>query len=285
MISADLTGNLGNHMFQYAITRSVAEHNGYRWGFNSTVSNDYYAGKPQMDFMEIDYGETHTAKWKEMPKGIADIWNEKYEHFDTHDFYYFQPDIFDIKDNTKLVAPCAQDARYYDREKLRKWFTIKKECSSYYNLILNNKDIKFNANTTIINVRGGEYKGVSSLILDIKYWQFAINHMIERNSTTNFIAITDDVEYTKSIMPSDMNIPVFHFGIGMDYYMINQARNLILSNSSFAIFPAWLNRHNPYVVAPRYWARHNISTGYWANSDIWAFGWEFMDREGVIHGK
>jgi hypothetical protein len=82
-----------------------------------------------------------------------------------------------------------------------------------------------------------------------------------------------------------MDIPVFHFGIGMDYYMISQAKNLILSNSSFAILPTWLNKNKPYVIAPRYWARHNVSTGYWANSDMWTFGWNYMDKDGELYGK
>ncbi len=51
---------------------------------------------------------------------------------------------------------------------------------------------------------------------------------------------------------------------------------------TFAIFPAWLNPNNPYVIAPKYWARHNVSTGYWANSSVDTFGFRFLDRNGVL---
>ena len=54
MITAMLSGNLGNHMFNYAIARTVAERNNYEWGFDPVPKYDYHNGAEQMDFMEID---------------------------------------------------------------------------------------------------------------------------------------------------------------------------------------------------------------------------------------
>jgi hypothetical protein len=45
MITTNLTGNLGNHMWQYAVCRTIAEKKGYEWGINSTTSHDYFGGK------------------------------------------------------------------------------------------------------------------------------------------------------------------------------------------------------------------------------------------------
>jgi len=285
MITCDLTGNIGNHQFQYSITRTVAEHNNYEWGFNPITSNDYYGGQPQMNFFDINYGKQHTAKWKEMPEGVTNIWQEKHDHFDTHDFYYYQPDIFDVKDNTKLIVPCVQNAKYYNKEKLRKWFQIKEKNIEYYESLLDIYNIVLDENLCIINIRGGEYKYVSSLLLRNEHWRDAIVHMTTRNPKMQYYIITDDTEYAKNIFP----YPVAHFGIGMDYYIINHSKNLIISNSSFAILPTWLNYNDPFVIAPRWWARHNVAEKYWASSNIYSFNtegnWNFLDRDGKLYAR
>ena len=284
MITSTMTGNLGNHMFIYALTRTVAEHNRYEWGFNPSPEYDYHQGKPQMDFLEIDYGKTHNYKYNETPPWIDHEWGEEYNHFklahDTYDFHPHQKDVFDIEDNTKLFIRCAQDARYYDREKLREWFRIREENKGLYRAQLRENGIVLDENLTIINIRGGEYKGVPNLILRKEYWQDAIRIMKEKTPKMKFICITDDISYANNIL--DFKVPSTHLSIAGDYYVINKAKNLILSNSSFAIFPAWLNKNDPFIIAPKYWARHNVSTGYWANSDIWTFGWNFLDKEGRI---
>ena len=57
MLTTNLTGNLGNHMWQYAVCRTVAEKLGYEWGINPIPSNDYFNGSNQMAFMDVDFGK------------------------------------------------------------------------------------------------------------------------------------------------------------------------------------------------------------------------------------
>jgi hypothetical protein len=290
MITCDLTGNVGNHQFFYAFTRVVAETLGYKFGFNPIPSHDYFNGQEQMAFMEIDYGIKHNAKYGEMPDGIKNVWREKYENIPNSNgasFHPYQPEVFEVEDNTKLILRCVQDARYFENKKneMRDWFRIRPEKEKEFESVLNSYNINLDGNLVVLNIRGGEYKGISSLILQKKYWQDAINIMKKRNSKYKFLAVTDDVTYTNILL--DHKIPVIHNSIGCDYYVINKAKNLIISNSSFAILPTWLNENHPNVIAPKYWARHNISDGYWASSNVWTFGlddeWCFLGRDGVCN--
>lgn len=284
MITTDLTGNLGNHMWQYAICRVVAEHNGYNWGFNRTPSHDYHHGAEQMSFMDIDYGQEHNASFGEMPAGVDKLWIEKKETFNQLGevpFYPFQADIFDIADNTKLVIGCCQNERYIEHKKddIRKWFKIKEKNVVKYQQELKKKGIILDENLCVINVRGGgEYLSQPAVLLPARYWNDAIAHMMALNPNMKFIVISDDVEYAQQLLP----FPVYHFNIGMDYFIVNQAHHLILSNSSFALFPAWLNVNYKKIIAPKYWARHNISFGYWSPSSIYMRGWNYLDREGKL---
>lgn len=289
MLTCELTGNFGNHLVEYVLTRVVAEKNGFKWGFNRTPSHDYYNGKEQLDFLNIDYGIEHYAPYGAFPIGITNTWEEKREtfyHIDRVDYHPFQPDVFNVCDNTKLIIYCCQDARYYNdyKDKIRGWLSPKEsafvEC--WKQLYLHN--ITLDENVCVLNVRGGEYKGIPNVLLRREYWDGAMRLMKLRNQNIKFIIITDDVPYAKELFPEIQDI--YHFSIATDYLIINHAHNLILSNSSFAIFPTWLNMtQDKTVIAPRYWARHNVSSGYWASSDIWTFGWWFLDRNGQFYEK
>ena len=271
MIISNFSGNLGNHLFSYALTRTIAEHNNYEWGFNRVPEFDYLDGQEQLNIFEIDYGKEHNNKYWDVPENYT-AWREYYDTYENHLFYPFKPDTFEMEDNTKLFISCGQDARYYDKNKLRAWFKVKEQYQFTFPF--------FDANHCVINIRGGEYKGIDSLLLRQSYWDHAVRTMRERIPECNFLVISDDTPYAKSIFP---NFRVEHYSIGMDYWIIQNAQNLILSNSSFAIIPAWLNQRAKNIIAPFGWARHNITTGYWASSDIWTFGFEFLNREGDIN--
>jgi hypothetical protein len=81
-------------------------------------------------------------------------------------------------------------------------------------------------------------------------------------------------------MPFD--IPSLHDEIGFDFYVINKAKYVILSNSSFGLWAAWLNKEANLIIAPKYWARHNTSDGYWAIGDQYYRCFTYMDRDGQL---
>lgn len=286
MIISNFSGNFGNSIMQYAITRMVADRNGYKFGFNPKFNYDYHNGYNQLDFLDLDYGIIHNTSFHEMPNGIVNIWQEPtktFHHIDKVNFHPYSPEIFDIEDNTKLIIPCGQDARYYDREKLASWIKIKNNKIKEYENLLDYYNIELGNNTCIINVRGGEYLGIPNVLLRMGYWIDAIDYMRKINPDMKFVVVSDDVDYAKHIF----NAPVVRHSIGFCYYLINNAKNLIISNSSFALFPAWLNKNDPLVIAPLWWARHNVSNDYWASSDIWTFAkdnlWYFMDRDNSVY--
>ena len=113
----------------------------------------------------------------------------------------------------------------------------------------------------VISHRGGEYKGVSELYLPQEYWDLAIKMMLEINQDMKFRVVTDDVEEADRMFP---DFPVTH-EMENDWCSILSAKYLILSNSSFAILPAYMNEHVEKIIAPKYWARYN--THEWLNQD------------------
>ncbi len=275
-------------MWQYAITRAVAEKNDYSYGINRHPDYDYYNHTPQLDFFEIDYGKEHNYSYHQIPPGIKYIWEEQHEtrnysNGDTSDWYEFQPNVFEVPDDTKIVVHCGQDARYLEpiKENVRQWFKIKNEVINDANLVMSEHVINLDRNLVVCNLRGGEYKFSPQLYLTKDYWYKAINQMQKINPASRFICITDDVGAAKEYF----DFPCYHFSIAIDYFILHHSQNLILSNSSFALLPCWLSTDAKNIIAPRFWSRWNVSTGYWPNSAIWTFGFKFLDRDGKLYEK
>ncbi|MES3032186.1 MAG: DUF5672 family protein [Patescibacteria group bacterium] len=266
---------LGNQLFCYVATKVIALDKGYDFGIRSP---EKFKGA---DFLDLDFGKKVTGGKgpeggppKKLPEGISNYYNEKktIHPMNRSDIRLHDKHLADIPPNTKIDG-LMQDEKYFEHRKseIREWLKIKEkyECYDYSN-----------ANICIINFRGGEYARHKDLFLSQNYWKNAIDNMLKINKDLRFIVITDDVYTAKKFFP---NYDVFHFSIGKDYAIIKNAYYLILSNSSFAWFPAWLNKSLKYCIAPKYWARHNVSDGYWSCGYNITKGWMYQDREGKLN--
>ena len=283
MITTNLTGNLGNHMWQYAVCRTIAEHKGYEWGINSSPTHDYFNGDNQMKFMNIDFGKPVEGITKEFHERWINI-----HHIDSVNVTVLDKRLYDIEDNTIMLGDNgafgglfqSEDYIIDRRSDVLKWFTINDDYKKKYDDQLSDMGISLDDDLCVINFRGGEYTGLYNVLLRREYWRDSINHMLKNNSNMKFLVITDDINLSKTFMPFD--IPTVHVDVGFDFYVVNQAKWLIISNSSFGWWAAWLNTKCKEIIAPKYWARHNVSCGYWATGDSYTRRFSYMDREGII---
>jgi hypothetical protein len=283
MITTNLTGNLGNHMWQYAVCRTIAEKLGYDWGINPSPSHDYFAGQSQMTFMNVDFGKPVEGITKEFHETWRTI-----KHVDDVNITMLNESLYSIEDNIIMIGHNGAKGGIYQsedyiidrKEDIKKWFEIKTESKEHYDKLLSDMGITLDENLCVINFRGGEYRGIPNVLLRREYWKNAIDHMISINPSMSFLLITDDVPCANSFMP--FPIQAIHVDVGFDFYVVNQAKWLIISNSTFGWWAAWLNINANKIIAPKYWARHNVSDGYWATGDAYTRGFSYMDREGNL---
>ena len=285
MITTNLTGNLGNHMWQYAVCRTVAEKLGYEWGIDPQTTNDYHQGNSQMTFMDVDFG-----------KPVSGILNNFHERWDFHEgngekvwFNSLDKRVYEIEDNTRLIGDNGVVGGIYQsenyivdrRDDIKEWFKINASYKIIFDDRLNEMGISLNDNLCVINFRGGEYRNIPNIFLRKEYWRDPINHMKSINENMEFLIVTDDVPTAKNYMPFD--IKAIHVDIGFDFYVVNQAKWLIISNSTFSWWAAWLNDNSNKILAPKYFISHNLSDGYWSQREIYTSNFEYMDREGVLY--
>ena len=276
-------------MWYYSICRIVAEKLNYEWGINPITSYDYHNGMNQMYFMDVDFGKEMIVSGKN-ERGLNVYQSIVHEYYDEHKSHtyngdsclinMYDPNVFNIQDNTMVHLISQSEDYLIDRKSdILNWFSIKSEYVIEYENKLNELGIILDENTCVINFRGGEYKSIPNLIPSRDYWHNCINYMKRINPNMDFIIITDDPNCASTFIP---NIKCYHVDIGFDFYVVNKSRYLILSNSSFGWWAAWLNVRSRLTIAPKYFGRYNVSNGYWSLGDSYTRSFVYMDRSGNL---
>lgn len=267
---------LGNQLFFYVTTRCIAQDKGYQF---SVLDPEHFANNMHSDcglyFMDLDMGVP--SKKEDYRKVFHEketrLFAANSKHDLTHGVYVTDADrkLFDIEDDT-LIYGNLQAEQYFisHKEEIKKWLTVKPEydCKEY------SRD-----NLCIMHLRCSDYMGSPELYLRKKYWVMGMKHMKKINPDMEFMIITNDVKEAGKILPG---IPAYNFDLAKDYSVLKNAKYLLLSNSSFAYFPAFTSDTVEYILAPKYWARHNVSDGYWASEQNIYAGWHYMDRRGRV---
>ncbi|MBD5452741.1 MAG: glycosyl transferase [Lachnospiraceae bacterium] len=267
---------LGNQLFFYITTRCIAMDKGYQF---SVLDPEHFANNMHSDcglyFMDLDYGVPSKKE------DYQNIYHEKEDrlfvgnskHDLTHGVYITDTDkaLFEIADNTLLYGNFqAEDYFIRYKEEIKEWLRVKPEydCKEY------SRD-----NLCILHLRCSDYMDSPELYLRKKYWIQGMKQMRKINPDMEFMIITNDVKEAGKFLPG---IPAYNFDLAKDYSILKNAKYLLLANSSFAYFPAFTSESVQYILAPKYWARHNVSDGYWASEQNIYAGWHYMDRHGRV---
>ena len=269
---------LGNRLFCYISAKCIAEDLGVPFG---TAGREYLGA----DFLDMDLGEeiTDVSGFSRYDEKEERIYLRDSVHDAVHGCYIAGVDpVLAAKlsncaeqDNIMLYGN-LQSEEYFGRhkEEIRQWLRVKPAFDSAEYAAYTADDL------CILNVRGGEYADKNELFLEKKYWKDAMEIMRGVNRSMRFMIVTDDVDAASRLLPG---IEVHHFGAAGDYCAIRNARYLIVSNSSFAFFPAYTSTVLRRIIAPKYWARHNVSDGYWASEQNIYDGFEYLGKDGKLY--
>lgn len=267
---------LGNALFCYITTRALAKKRNVEFSIlGKHVLEGIAETKQGLYFMNLNFGMNAEKT------DFSDSYQEKEDRIflgnSTHDriigCYVAGADkeMLNVHKNTILYGNMqAEDYFIEYKDDVKKWLAVKPEYDSHEYT----RD-----NLCIINIRGREYTGSPELYLKRSYWKMGIKHMKKIRSDMEFMIVTDDLDAAHKILPE---IPSYHFSLDKDYATIKNARHLLLSNSSFAFFPVFTSETVQTIIAPKFWARYNVSDGYWASEQNIYSGWTYMDRCGRL---
>lgn len=251
---------LGNQLANYVTVRCLALDKGFDFGVQFP---ERFKG---IGFLDLDMGlpvtggVTSTEGWP--PEVLPDGFKHYYIEEMIRDGEY-DPKISLIEDNT-LIHGNLQGIEYFRNRKdeIREWLKV--------------EPLEMAEDLCVINFRGGEYKYVKDFFLPLSYWHNAINLMLKENPAMRFVVHTDDPNEASTFFPEYEII----MNIGLNWRSIRYAKYLILSNSSFAILPAWLNEDVNKVIAP--WGFGRFNTDQWLLSQNYVPEWTWINNKGDI---
>jgi len=235
MITIELIGRLGNQMFQYAVCRTVAEKNGYQFYIPVDKNNH---GQNISDYFDIDMGSNNGV--------IVNRFTED------HTRQQFNPQIFNIPDNTAIWGFYQTDKYFIDNESnVRKWFNVEMDKVSQSVICKYPVD-----EYCYIHFRGTDYKNWDSgtRFLPKKYFEDAINLVKNKNNDIKFVVITDDIEGAKDYF---QEYDIISNDMMTDFKLLYYSKYCIIPNSTFSWWAAWLS-DKVITVAPNNWLNYQM---------------------------
>ena len=231
MISCVFNGRLGNNLFQIANVISMAS----RAGTDFIFPKNTWAG--HRGWLPIDL-----AMFKyQFPQGEFNTSNE----YGEKQFHYIP---IPYETNFK-VSGFYQSWKYFDN--------IKDALLNYYfqpsdKVVQSLSKYNISTNSLGISVRRGDYLMLQNnhCVLSIDYYQNAINRYFLDN-TDEIYVFSDDINWCRSVFGNDVHYVIDD--IGTQLFLMSKMKNLILSNSTFAWWGAYLNQNSGIVVAPDPW--------------------------------
>jgi Glycosyl transferase family 11 len=290
MVIVQITGGLGNQLFQYAAARSLSLH--HNEPLLLEVGSFYRDELPDLEvprnfelynFTGINEAIITNEQLKEsiklnskslLPKRITSAYKKEIY---TEPFYHFDKNFFKAKRKV-LLKGGWQSEKYFSPYKdiFKNAFQLKEELISRvqpFGLQLNKQ------NSVSIHIRRGDYLRKKIIlewhgVMSAQYYKKAFELICAKINEPKFYYFTDDPEWVqKELFPTlggeivSGTISQTHFE---DLYLMSQCKHNIIANSSFSWWGAWLNNNSDkIVIAPKNW----FNKGPKDTQDLYPAGW------------
>ena len=291
MIYVQLSAQLGNHMFQYAAARVQAERLGTNVAIYSPFSEhaavrnaisrfpNYQIFKefPDLPFTYVDRG---ISLYQAIFSGLFKINNP---FFIKHRFYPsvsqpfdnegYDADIWNIFDNTLLVG-YFQSERYFIKYRSIILENYKPSKALAMEIEIIQKTLPVPPDEMVaVHVRLGDYLVQQGELADpVTGWALSENYykraLEEFHPKTPIALFSNDMDRARKLLPRNPAWESPAISAGFDLHMMSSFKNLIIGNSTFSWWSAWLNQDpNKKIIGPEY----NIG---WRKKEWWPAGIE-----------
>lgn len=249
MISCSFNGRLGNNLFQIASTIALAKTLNTDFIFEETTWAGH-RGRIPVDLSMFDY---------KFPRAAVKLSNQYQES----NFHYTP---LPLQDDLQMNG-FFQSWKYFEnvREELLETYfqpskEVKQELSKY----------TVTQHSLGISVRRGDYLMLQGnhCVLDLDYYQTVLDKYFTDNVDQIYI-FSDDIQWCKKVFGED--VILVQDTIGTQLFLMSKMKHLILSNSTFAWWGAYLNQQGGLVIAPSPWFGPNYQDK--ETSDLYYPSW------------
>jgi len=232
MIVPMLKGGLGNQMFQIANAYAFAKRHGLEWGINYGLSYCPNQGNTATKYRETLFKELPVTDYVPPMKYAEPTFN-----------YREIPKRDDI-----VLDGFFQTEKYFIdySDEVHDLFTFPSKCEEIDNFLKT-----FTQPTVGIHIRRGDYKKFAGHhgIQDGGYYARASQLFKDHQS----FVCTDDWPSVQSEMTFSKALRSPYTDEVMDMYLLTRCQNVVMCNSSFSWWGAFLGVKKDKVVAPKNW--------------------------------
>jgi hypothetical protein len=251
MIVPKLMGGLGNQMFQIAAGYAAALRNNTMFAINYEIPFNGGQGQQPSIYQKTFYQKIPYTSYIPLKTFQEPHWH-----------YYPIP----LKKELLIDGYFQSEKHFIDYQYIiRNLFLF----PQYIQDNINNKLNKIEGTKTGIHIRRGDYKNYPN-IHDILNKQYYIDAMSKFNDTT-FLVCTDNLNDAINDFQLENVIYSNCKNELEDLYLLTQCDNIILSNSSFAWWGAYLGKIKTKVICPDKWFGIDGPKNY---EDIYIKEWE-----------
>jgi Glycosyl transferase family 11 len=274
MLYVNMSGGLGNQMFQYAAGRSLAS----RIGCGLHVVDDMHAvyGLQSKYMLKNIFGiESHEVDkqgmrsvfgWWALPQARRLMSKPSFrwlarEGFVFEPHFHYWP-AFRHLTGVRYLHGYWQSARYFEgyESAIRQAFTFPGTLKGDDLAVL---ELMRQQPSVAVHVRRGDYTNAKNSQVYVQvgreYYQQAIAQMRSAITHSRFFVFSDDPAWVRQhLLTTDTTMVLVDHNSGdksfNDMRLMSLADHNIIANSTFSWWGAWLNAHpNKQVIAPRNW--------------------------------
>ncbi len=293
----NIIGGLGNQMFQYAFaialkhkypneevridtshfhylfinrTKGYSLHNGYE--IDKVFPHAYLKKASAWQLIKLtwympNYVLSRLVR-RHFPRRITEYVQDR------KDIFSFQPEALNVTGNCYFEGNW-ESAKYFTdcRDEVQKVFTHGDPNSVNARYIEKMEE----GNSVAIHVRRGDYMSGTkwSGICTLDYYQKAVDKILSDGKKHEFYVFSNDLSWCKEniepMLKGHEAITVTeNKGVNScwDMFLMSHCKDLIIANSSFSWWGAFLNHRNGKVVAPSTWLNEDRKVEIWLDDWI-----------------
>lgn len=265
MIIAQLSGGLGNQMFQYASARSLAEQNStYVMLDLSWFSQEFDVATTPRKYELSCFAMDETVQ--KFEKSILQALKLSFVKTYTESHFHYDPAFTKLPKNTN-VKGYFQSEKYFAGIRdilLRDFSWINQPRGKNKELL---KQITSDKSSVSVHVRRGDYVSNENAakfhgLTRMEYYKDAVKQIAKHVKNPNLYVFSDESDWCKrNLKFKQPTIYISHNTNGSeDMRLMKACKHNIIANSSFSWWGAWLNKNpDKIVIAPKQWFSHSES--------------------------
>lgn len=282
MIIINITGGLGNQMFQYAIAKSMSVKNNNIFKLDTSFYPKQTLRKYELDLFSTEQNiasqqDINRLKGKEgflyKIKNRLKLKNKKPLTYKADSLLtnsakntneIFEKNIFELSGDIYLDGYWQSEEYFKDiREEIIKDFTPKNGISKYAKKYLSGIE---KSNSISLHVRRGDYidntmfKGSGLTLTEIPYYIDAVEYINNQVENPKYFIFSDDIHWCKEnfdFLEDKIFVDDTKSAID-DMMLMSRCKHNVIANSTFSWWGAWLNQNeNKIVIAPKIWYKTN----------------------------